>query len=83
MKYIKKLLDTIYVPQNKISPYLHAQYALPLFVTNCQRAIKAHHQKEVVEETVKHSPNQHIKPEAPQPHPSNISMHRMNSHDSV
>ena len=69
MKYIKKLLDTIYVPQNNNSPYLHARYVLPLFVMNCQRAIKAHHQKEVVEEIIKHSPNQHVKPKTLQAHP--------------
>ena len=30
--------------KKKNSPYQHA-YVLPLFVTNCQRAIMTHHQK--------------------------------------
>ena len=37
--------------KNKISHYLHP-YVLPFFVTNCQKAIKTHHQKEVAEVTV-------------------------------
>ena len=72
----KKLLNTIYVPQNKKTPpkqktpsiSMHNMYS-SFFVMNCQKAIKAHHQKEVVEETIEHLPNQLVKPEAQQAHP--------------
>ena len=39
-------------PNNKISP----TYVLPLFVTNCQRAL-THHQKKVAEATISNAPN--------------------------
>ena len=63
----KKLLNTIQL-QNKNSLYQHA-HVLPLFVTNCQRAIMTHHQKVEVEQNVQHSPNRLIKSEAQQVHP--------------
>ena len=63
-KYIKEAPRyNLCTPKQKL-PYLHAQYVLPLFVMNCQRAIKAHHQKEVVEEIVEYSPSYHVKPKA-------------------
>ena len=44
-KYIKEALRYNLCTLKQKLPYLHAQYVLPLFMTNCQRAIMTHHKK--------------------------------------
>ena len=69
-KNIKLLDKQSKAPQTPKLPLSPSIYVLPLFVMNFQRAIRTHHQKEVEEKTVKHSPNQHAKPEVSWAHPT-------------
>ena len=44
-------------PENKNKVLSQNNYVLPLFVMECQRAIKTHHQKEVAVKNVETMPN--------------------------